>query len=207
MKKPIVLGGALLALLVSGCDVLSEVGGDFQPAAQVTVRGVTNGCVRLEAQQEVRLAGSWTGCAEPYTFRVNLPDGAYTLIGQAEVNGMVYQEGRTEAAVKKGGQTTLYLSRKRVKVQVTAAWLNPAQGGLAEAWMLPQEAVGVPTYADEPPADLSGRVLVAREVVTQGAASLNVPTGLDVAFRLVQGDAQGFTRVSRLEADARVVVP
>ncbi|MCL6569204.1 MAG: hypothetical protein K6T35_10050, partial [Meiothermus silvanus] len=97
-------------------------------------------------------------------------------------------------------------SRKRVKVQVTAAWLDPAKAALAEAWILPQEARGVATYADPPPAGLEGRVLVAREVVTNGQATLFVPTGRDVAFRLVQAGAEGTTRVSRLEADGKVVV-
>ncbi|PZA07435.1 hypothetical protein [Meiothermus sp. Pnk-1] len=208
MKKSVLLGGAALALLVSGCDVISGVAGEFQPAALVEVTGALEGmCVRLDALKEGKLTGSWEGCAKPYSFRVNLPDGAYTLVGQAGRDGLVYQEGRTDATVKKGGRTTVPLSRKRVSVQVTAAWLDPAQGGLAEAWMLPQEAVGVPTYADEPPSSLKGRVLVAREVVAQAKATLSVPTGKDVAFRLVQGETQGVTRVSRLEADGKVVVP
>lgn len=224
MKKSIAFGGALLALLVSGCDVISGVAGDFQPAAVVEVAGAAQGaCVRLDVLKEGKLAGSQEECTDdplagqnpdgsvhrtdPYSFRVNLPDGAYTLVGQAGRDGLVYQEGRTEASLKKGGRTTLALSRKRVQVEVTAAWLDPAQGGLAEAWMLPQEAVGVPTYADPPPASLEGRVLVAREVVAQGAATLSVPTGRDVAFRLVQGEAEGVVRVSRLEADGKVVVP
>lgn len=197
----------MLALLVSGCDVISGVAGEFQPAALVEVTGALEGaCVRLEAIKDNRTAGSWTGCTEPYSFRVDLPDGAIILVGQAGRDGLVYQEGRTEASLKKGGRTALALSRKRVSVEVTAAWLDPAKGGLAEAWMLPQEAVGVPTYADPPPASLEGRVLVAREVVAQGWATLSVPTGRDVAFRLVQGEAQGITRVSRLEADGKVVV-
>lgn len=208
MQKTVLFGGALLALLVSGCDTLSGIAGDFQPAAVVEVAGAAEGsCVRLEALKEGRTAGSWTGCTEPYSFRVSLPDGAYTLVGRAERDGLVYQEGRTEASLKKGGRTALALSRKRVSVEVTAAWLDPAKGGLAEAWMLPQEAVGVPTYADPPPASLEGRVLVAREVVAQGTGTLSVPTGREVAFRLVQGEAQGVARVSRLEADGRVVVP
>lgn len=208
MKKSVLLGGALLALLVSGCDVISGVAGEFQPAALVEVTGALEGaCVRLEAIKDNRTAGSWTGCTAPYSFRVDLPDGAIILVGQAGRDGLVYQEGRVEASLKKGGRTALALSRKRVSVQVTAAWLDPAQGGLAEAWMLPQEAVGVPTYADPPPASLEGRVLVAREVVAQGWATLSVPTGRDVAFRLVQAKAEGTTRVSRLEADGKVVVP
>jgi hypothetical protein len=208
VQKLMYVGGALLALLVSGCDTLSGIAGDFQPAAVVEVAGAAEGsCVRLEALKEGRTAGSWTGCTAPYSFRVSLPDGAYTLVGQAGRDGLVYQEGRTEASLKKGGRTALALSRKRVSVEVTAAWLDPAKGGLAEAWMLPQEAVGVPTYADPPPASLEGRVLVAREVVAQGTGTLSVPTGREVAFRLVQGEAQGVARVSRLEADGRVVVP
>ncbi|WP_024049824.1 hypothetical protein [Meiothermus ruber] len=208
MQKLMYVGGALLALLVSGCDTLSGIAGDFQPAAVVEVAGAAEGsCVRLEALKEGRTAGSWTGCTAPYSFRVNLPDGAYTLALQAGRDGLTYQEGRTEATLKKGGQTTVALSRKRVEVQVTAAWLDPAKAALAEAWMLPQEAQGVATYADPPPAGLAGRVLVAREVVAQGEGSLNVPTGKDVAFRLVQGEAQGVARVSRLEADGKVVVP
>lgn len=207
MEKSVLLGGALLALLVSGCDVISGVAGEFQPAALVEVTGALEGaCVRLEAFKDSRTAGSWTGCTAPYTFRVDLPDGAYTLVGQAGRDGLVYQEGRTDATLKKGGRTGVALSRKRVKVQVTAAWLDPAQGGLAEAWILPQEARGVATYADPPPASLEGRVLVAREVVTNGQATLFVPTGRDVAFRLVQAGAEGTTRVSRLEADGKVVV-
>lgn len=208
MKRFVVLGGAALALLVSGCDVISGVAGEFQPAALVEVAGALEGaCVRLEAIKDNRTAGSWEGCTAPYTFRVDLPDGAYTLVGQAGRDGLVYQEGRTEATLRKGGRTGVALSRKRVNVQVTAAWLDPAQGGLAETWMLPQEAAGVPTYADPPPAGLEGRVLVAREVVAQGKATLSVPTGRDVAFRLVQGESMGLTRVSRLEADGKVVIP
>jgi hypothetical protein len=188
--------------------VISGVAGDFQPAAVVEVAGAAQGaCVRLDVLKEGKLAGSQEGCTAPYSFRVNLPDGAYTLVGQAGRDGLVYQEGRTEATLKKGGRTTVALSRKRVSVQVTAAWLDPARTGLAEAWMLPQETWGVATYADTPPANLAGRVLVAREVVAQGAATLSVPTGKDVAFRLVQGEAEGVSRVSRLEADGRVVVP
>lgn len=208
MKRFVVLGGAALALLISGCDTLSGIAGDFQPAARVEVAGALEGmCVRLEAFKDSRTVGSWEGCTEPYSFRVNLPDGAYTLVGQAGRDGLIYQEGRTEATLRKGGQTTVALSRKRVNVQVTAAWLDPAKAALAEAWMLPQEAQGVATYADPPPAGLAGRVLVAREMVAQGAGSLNVPTGKDVAFRLVQAGAEGTTRVSRLEADGKVVVP
>jgi len=208
VKKSAVLGGAVLALLISGCDTLSGIAGDFQPAARVEVAGALEGmCVHLEAFKDSRTVGSWEGCTEPYSFRVDLPDGAYTLALQAGRDGLTYQEGRTEATLKKGGQTTVALSRKRVKVQVTAAWLDPAKAALAEAWMLPQEAQGVATYADPPPASLNGRVLVAREVVAQGAGSLNVPTGKDVAFRLVQGESMGLTRVSRLEADGKVVIP
>lgn len=208
MQKSVLLGGALLALLVSGCDAISGVAGEFQPAALVEVTGAPEGaCVRLEAIKDNRTAGSWAGCTAPYTFRVDLPDGAYTLVGQAGRDGLVYQEGRTDATLKKGGRTGVALERKRVNVQVTAAWLDPGQGGLAEAWMLPQEAAGVPAYADPPPASLSGRVLVAREVVAQGKATLSVPTGRDVAFRLMQGEREGVTRVSRLEADGKVVVP
>lgn len=208
MQKLMYVGGALLALLVSGCDTLSGIAGDFQPAAVVEVAGAAEGsCVRLEALKEGRTAGSWTGCTAPYSFRVSLPDGAYTLVGRAERDGLTYQEGWTEATLNKGGQTTVALSRKRVKVQVTAAWLDPAKAALAEAWMLPQEARGVATYADPPPAGLEGRVLVAREVVAQGAGSLNAPTGKDVVFRLVQGESVGVARVSRLEADGKVVIP
>ncbi|ADH62453.1 hypothetical protein Mesil_0520 [Allomeiothermus silvanus DSM 9946] len=208
MKRFVVLGGAALALLISGCDTLSGIAGDFQPAARVEVAGALEGmCVRLEAFKDSRTVGSWEGCTEPYSFRVNLPDGAYTLVGQAGRDGLTYQEGRTEATLNKGGQTTVALSRKRVKVQVTAAWLDPAKAALAEAWMLPQEARGVATYADPPPAGLEGRVLVAREVVAQGAGSLNAPTGKDVVFRLVQGESVGVARVSRLEADGKVVIP
>jgi len=202
------VGGALLALLVSGCDAVSGVAGEFQPAPLVEVTGALEGmCVRLEALKESRTAGSWEGCAPPYAFRVELAEGVYTLVGRAEREGLVYQEGRAEATLRKGGRTGVALSRKRVKVQVTAVWLDPAQGGLAEAWMLPQEAGGVPTYEEPPPAGLEGRVLVAREVVVQGAGNLSVPTGKDVAFRLVQGGREGVTRISRLEADGKVVIP
>ena len=208
MKRWVVLGGALLALLVSGCDALSGIAGEFQPTPEVEVVGPSEGvCVRLEAIKETRTVGSWTSCTTPYTFRVSLPNGAYTLVGRAERDGLVYQEGRAEATLERGRRTLVGLSRKRVNVQVTAAWVDPGQGGLAEAWMLPQEAVGVPTYADTPPDSLNGRVLVAREVVAQGRATLSTPTGKDVAFRLVQGETEGVVRVSRLEADGRVVVP
>ena len=207
MQKTVLFGGALMALLVSGCDTLSGIAGEFQPTPEVEVVGALKGaCVRLEAIKDNRTAGSWEGCTAPYTFRVDLPNGAYTLVGQAGRDGLVYQEGRTEATLRKGGRTGVALSRKRVKVQVTAAWLDPAKAALAEAWMLPQEAQGVATYADPPPAGLAGRVLVAREVVAQGVGSLNVPTGKDVAFRLVQGETEGVVRVSRLEADGKVVV-
>lgn len=209
MKRSVVIGGAgLLALLISGCDAISGVAGEFQPAAVVEVEGALEGaCVSLSALKEERAVGSWEGCTKPYSFRVNLPDGPYTLVGQAGRDGLIYQEARTEATLKKGSQRRLALSRKRVNVQVTAAWTDPAAGGLAEVWMTPQEAAGVPTYSDEPPASLRGRVLVAREVVVQGGATLSVPTGKDVAFRLAQGEREGITRVSRLEADGKVVVP
>ncbi|MCL6531628.1 MAG: hypothetical protein K6T70_16170, partial [Meiothermus ruber] len=135
MQKTVLFGGALMALLVSGCDTLSGIAGEFQPTPEVEVVGALEGaCVRLEAIKETRTVGSWTGCTAPYTFRVSLPNGAYTLVGRAERDGLTYQEGRTEATLKKGGQTTVALSRKRVKVQVTAAWLDPAKAALAEAW-------------------------------------------------------------------------
>lgn len=208
MRTSTLLGGACLALLISGCDAISGVAGEFQPAPQVEVTGALEGaCVQMSALSEGKVAGSWSGCTAPYTFRVDLPDGAYTLVGQAGRGGLVYQEGRTEATLRKGGRVEVPLLRKRVNVQVTAAWLNPAQAALAEAWMLPQEAAGVPTYADPPPKGLEGRVLVAREVVAQGTGQLSVPTGRDVAFRLVQGETAGVAKVSRLEADGRVVVP
>jgi len=208
LKRLVILGGALMALLVSGCDTLSGVAGEFQPAATVEVAGVLDGaCVRLVATSDGRTVGTWTGCTVPYTFRVNLPNGTYTLTGQAGREGLVYQEGRLTTVVQRGGRTTLPLSRKRVNVQVTAAWLDNTRAAIAEAWALPQEAQGVPTYSDTPPNELRGRVLVAREVVVQGTGSLNVPTGRDVAFRLAQGETQGITRVSRLEVDGKVVVP
>jgi len=198
--------GIVFTLLVSGCDVISEVAG-FKPAVVEVGGALADSCVTLSVLSQGNAVGSWEKCSSPYKFDVDLPDANYTLLAQAKRNGIIYQEKQQEALLRKGGRNTLSLSRKRVSVEITAAWMDGTKSGVAEAWMLPAEVAGATAYNETPPAGLEERVLVAREVASQGKATLSVPTGRDVAFRLVQEQTQGIARVNQLTENIRLVVP
>jgi hypothetical protein len=194
-------------VFIAGCDLISQFGQDFQNPATVQVQGTfKDACIYLDARTERGLVGSWTDCVEPFAFRLNLADGSYTLDARAKHDGLAYKQGQTTALLRRGQTTQVGLSRRFVQVEATAAWLTTAPG-VAEAWMLPGQLKGAPTFMDQPPAELAGRVLVAREVIVNNRGTLRVPTGLDVAIRLVQGQQSGISRLSRLEGDVRVVLP
>lgn len=194
-------------VLISGCDLVSQFGQDFQSPATVQVLGAfTGACVHLSAKTTKATVGSWTDCTAPFAFNLNLADGSYTLDARAKHDGLAYKQGQTTAVLRRGQTTQVALSRRFVQVEATAAWLNE-QPGMAEVWLLPEQVKGAPTFMDQPPAELAGQVLVAREVIAQRVSRLRTPTGLDVAIRLVQGQQSGITRLSRLEGDTRVVLP
>jgi hypothetical protein len=203
-----ILAASTVGLLVAGCDLISQVGQDFQTPATVEVTGAFEGaCVRLNVLRDGAAVGNWSMCSAPFRFRLPVPDGPYTLNAQAGQDGLVYQEANVRVTLRRGQQVSLSLRRRTVQVEVTAPWLATDRPGLAEVWMKPEEVRGAATYADTPPAGLEGRVLVGREVIAEGRARLRSPTGRDVAVRVVQGEQSGMVRVSRIEADSRVVVP
>jgi hypothetical protein len=203
-----ILAASAVGLLVTGCDLIAQVGQDFQTPATVEVVGAFEGaCVRLDALRDRAAVGNWTVCSAPFRFRLPVPDGPYTLDAQAGQDGLVYQEANVQVTLRRGQQVSLPLRRRTVQLEVTAPWLAADRPGLAEVWMKPEEVRGAATYADTPPSGLEGRVLVGREVIAEGRARLRSPTGRDVAVRVVQGEQSGMVRVSRIEADGRVVVP
>lgn len=217
MMRGLVFGG-ILALLATGCDVLSDISGEFQSPATVKVLAegkmgefLKEACVRLSIKKEEREVRSLSDCKKAsYSFQVDLPEGEYELVAQGVESDIPYLEGSLPAVIRRGQEVEIRLDRKKASVVVEAYGFNTSQEAILEVWFLEKELVGGVSYyrGEEPPEGLEGRVLIAREGLKPKGhqAELSVPTGLDVAFLVRQGDAKGVDRLDIREDAQKVSV-
>lgn len=144
-------------------------------------------------------------CTAPFSLSLTPPDGSYrevVLVGLAD--GLPFQEGRVSA--KSGDDRTVPLERKRVRVELTAPRFTADVEAYGEVWLRPEDQEGVALYGDPSPTGYAGYRLADRAVVVNGVATLSVPTGRFVLFRMVGGrTTEGV--VDRVDRDGRVVLP
>lgn len=146
-------------------------------------------------------------CSPPFVLSVVPPDGEYrtVVVRGLKADGLPFQEGTVTA--RSGESRTVALERKRVRVELTAPGLTADTSAYGEVWLRPEDQEGVPLYGDQPPAGYEGYRLADRALVVNGAATLSVPTGRAVLFRLVGQSRTTEGVVDRVDADRRVVLP
>lgn len=144
-------------------------------------------------------------CTPPFTLTLTPSDGSYrTVLVQAYRDGFVFQEGQVSA--KAGESRSVPMARKRVQVELTAPGFTADTTAYGEVWLRPEDQEGVPLYGDPPPAGYDGYRLADRAMVVNGVATLSVPTGRMVLFRLA-GSRTTEGVVELVDGDRRVVLP
>lgn len=144
-------------------------------------------------------------CTPPFTLTLTPPDGSYrTILVQAYRDGFVLQEGQVSA--KAGESRNVPMARKRVQVELTAPGFTADTTAYGEVWLRPEDQDGVPLYGDPPPAGYEGYRLADRAMVLNGVATLSVPTGRMVLFRMV-GSRTTEGVVELVNENRRVVLP
>ncbi|WP_114313591.1 hypothetical protein [Thermus caldifontis] len=144
-------------------------------------------------------------CTPPFTLTLTPPDGSYrTILVRAYRDGFAFQEGQVTA--RAGESRSVSMARKRVQVELTAPGFTVDTTAYGEVWLRPEDQEGVALYGDPSPVGYDGYRLADRGMVVNGVATLSVPTGRMVLFRLVGSrTTQGV--VELVDGERRVVLP